>query len=173
MSELTCPSCGTLLELGLIATNLNNSNPTSNVATIASPQDAIAESRVATRPMTEVRQHRLKGHQIEVTAYGVVEAVMEADQYTMGSPSRWRCAWLWDDKYVKLPVSVRAVLMAYLLSKYPAIDWKNLGITTNDAIRIIGQCPGFHVSELDVDGGDISWNGKFAYPRKDEWLPEY
>ena len=175
MPDLACPSCGTHLELGLVAVGLQDSNPTTSQDAVDSTgkrkgpwsTDAIAQNSVPALPLPGVRQHILKGHMIDVEPYRVIEAVM-TNPYALGLSSRWCCFWVWDNNLPQRANSIRAVLMTFLGSQYPAIDWKTLGITANDAVRIIGQCPGFILQDQNK-GGDISQNGLFFYPKKDEW----
>ena len=168
MPELSCPTCGTHLELGLTAVTSRDQKEVVSPAIAGAPNSDITGPFVSALP--GARQHLLKGHMIEVAPYKVIEVAMKAGNAST-RPSRWGCTWFYDNGTAEMPLSVRAVLMAFLLAEYPTIDWQNLGVTTNDAIRLIGQCPGFVVVDLQADG-DLSRNGDFRYPKNDEWQRE-
>ena len=164
MPRLSCPACGTHLELGLTA--------------VTSPDqeevDIPAVADVPNIPTVEPFSSRyvLKGQYIVVVPQKVIEVALK-EVNPAKSTSRWVCTWLYEDRKAELPHPVRAVLMAYLQAEYPTVDWANSGVTTNDATRIIGNCPGFMVADMKSDGrGDLNLpNTRFLYKRPDG-LPE-
>ena len=142
MPELSCPACGTHLELGLTAVTSTGQEKVDSPAVAGMPNN---------NPMGTLEpvpyRFLLKGEVIKVDPQKMIEVALK-EVNPASSTSGWVCTWVYDDKTAELAHPVRAVLMAYLEAEYPAVDWANLGVTTNDAVRIIGKFIGFAVSNL-------------------------
>lgn len=164
MPELSCPACGTHLELGLTAVTSTGQEKVDSPAVAGMPNsDPIG----TVEPVSN--RFMLKGETIKVDPQKVIEVALKEVNVASAS-SRWVCTWVYEDLTLELPHPVRAVLMAYLGTEYPAVDWANLGVTTNDAVRIIGKFMGFAVVNFQTQG-DVSMPDFRTLYKKPEGLP--
>lgn len=164
MPELSCPACGTHLELGLTAVTSTGQEKVDSPAVAGMPNiDPIGSLEPVSYTFL------LKGESIRVDPEKVIEVALK-EVNAASSTSRWVCAWVYDDRTGAGPFPVRAVLMAYLEAEYPGVDWANLGVTTNDAVRIIGKFMGFAVANLQTKDHNMP-DFRTLY-KKPEGLPE-
>ena len=167
MVTLNCPKCGEHLELALTAS--------ASVPLEPEPLDEVETSAPETsstptesQPLPDSRVFKLKGNRIFVNPYKVIQTVMAADPNKVeGVHQRWSCAWKWDDGTNSRFYSMRGLLMLYLEAEHPTVNWKDLGVTTNDAIRILGDC-GFTTYDR-YEGMMSQRNFSFDYPKQDGW----
>ena len=145
MPELSCPACGTHLELGLTAVTSTGQEKVDSPAVAGTPNRGTAGT-------VEPRAQRclLKGEAITVDPQKLIEIALR-DVNPASPASKWVCMWVYEDRTGEVTFPVRAVLMAYLEAEYPTVDWTNLGVTTNDALRIISKFMGFLVLNFQTD----------------------
>jgi len=166
MVTLNCPKCGEHLELALTASASAplEPEPLDEVETTA-PETSSTPTE--SKPLPDPKHFKLKGKRIFVNPYKVIQTVMAADPYKLEEIQRWSCYWYWDDGTYSRHYSIRGLLMLYLEAQHPAVNWKDLGVTTNDAIRILGTC-GFTTYDR-YEGTITQRNFLFKYPKQDDW----
>ena len=166
MVTLNCPKCGEHLELALKATTSAHLEQDSLEEVKPTPTQA-PSTPTESKPLPDSKHFRLKGKRIFVNPYKVIETVMAADPYNLEEIQRWSCSWTWEDGSHSRSYSIRGLLMLYLEAEHPGVNWKDSGVTTNDATRILQMC-GFRI--FDRYEGMMSQTGHtFRYPRQDGW----